>query len=119
MVVLASISQEISHHQIKAIISVAVLLFLIYIIQHSSTTKGIAQNVEFSAARGYIYCGVDPAQVASFEKNYPCDFSPQSNPSKVTVVIFINSACMGSIMEKLDTIGGESWNQRQPLPCWI
>ena len=77
---------------ITTIISITVLFFVFHILRHSSTIKEIVQTVDVSAVRGYFHCSVDVAQVTSFDKDYPCDFSPQPNPSEVTVVTFINSA---------------------------
>lgn len=78
---------------ITAVSSIVVLFVFIHVIlRHSSTFKEIVQTVDVSAVRGYFHCSIDPAQVTTFDKDYPCDFSPQPNPSEVTIVTFINSA---------------------------
>ena len=77
---------------IITVVTIAVLFFLFHILRHTSTFKEIVQTVDVSAVRGYFHCSIDPAQIISFDNDYPCDFSPQPNPSEVTVVTFINSA---------------------------
>lgn len=69
-----------------------VLFFLFHVAHHSSTITDIIKTVDVKALRGYFHCSVNQTQVTNFNKHYPCDFSPQPNPSDVILVTFINSA---------------------------
>ena len=62
-----------------------VISYLLYVTEFS-------KHVDPNAVAGYFHCQVDEAQVANFDNNYACDFSPRPNPSDVIIVTFINSA---------------------------
>ena len=77
---------------IRTVVVVAAVIVLYHGIRYFCTVTELSKHVDPNAVAGYFHCRIDEAQVANFDNNYACDFTPQPNPSDVIVVTFINSA---------------------------
>ena len=69
------------------------LLFASYhLLQYLLTVSGLRRHVDPQAVRGYTYCPVNGSRLATFNKEYPCDFNPMPTQKDVIIVTFINKA---------------------------
>ena len=87
------ISYNLSRKRLVKIILVLFAVFAAYnLVQFFLTTTGLRRHVDPHSVRGYPYCPIDESKLATFEKEFACNFNPPPPKTDVVVVTFINLA---------------------------
>ena len=76
----------------KAIVLIFILFAAYHLLQYFLTATGLRMHVDPHAVRGYPYCPVNESRLATFEKDFKCNFDPEPPKEDVVIVTFVNLA---------------------------